>query len=194
MKFSDQQSPEDIALEQQLRAMQPAPLSKATLHRLEQSLESAVSNDESNSVEQHTILQPAAGKDGSWRPVLWSIAAMLMIGLWLISVYLPGQSAEQLAQARQHIPAGKEIVLNQHSPEIQTVSNNPPPEEATVERNMRLTNVHDEGIVMSIGNIPMKRLRYEFIDTYQWPTAEGSGRMRMEVPREDFVLVPVSTY
>ena len=133
MKFSDQQTPEDIALEQQLRAMQPAPLSKTTLHRLEQSLESAVFNDKSNSEEQDTILQLAAGKDGSWRPVLWSMAAMLMIGLWLISLYLPGQSAEQLAQARQHIPAGKEIVLNQHSPEIQTVSNNPSPAEATVE-------------------------------------------------------------
>jgi len=194
MKFSDQQSPEDIALEQQLRALQPAPLSKATLHRLEQSLESTVSNAESNSGELHSILQPAAGKDGSWRPVLWSMAAILMIGLWLISVYLPGQSPEQIAQARQHTPAGKETVLDQQSPEIQTVSNHTPPEEATVERNMRLTNVHDEGIVMSIGNIPMKRLRYEFIDTYQWPTAGGNGQMRMEVPREDFVLAPVSIY
>jgi len=194
MKFSDQQSPEDIALEQQLRALQPAPLSKVTLHRLEQSLESTVSNAESNSEVHHSILQPAAGKDGSWRPVLWSMAAILMIGLWLLSVYLPGRTPEQPKQVRQQVPERKAPGLNHHSPEIQTVSNHTPPEETSVERNMRLTNVHDEGIVMSIGNIPMKRLRYEFIETYQWPTAEGSGRMRMEVPREDFVLVPVSTY
>ena len=64
----------------------------------------------------------------------------------------------------------------------------------SVVRNLRLTNVRDDGIVMSIGTTPMKRLRYEFIDTYTWATAQGSGLMRMEVPREDFVLVPVSTY
>ena len=56
------------------------------------------------------------------------------------------------------------------------------------------TIFQDDGVVMSIGSVPIKRLRYEFIDTYVWETSPTGSRLSLEVPREDSVLVPVSTY
>ena len=207
MKFSNQKSPEDIALEKQLRAMQPAALSKVALDSLEQRLESTVSPDLPAAGDKHSDISPKADKSIQWRPVLWSVAAILMVGLWLASVYLPGQAPGIQTQTKHGASAEDKTIPIQHNPDREVDSSLPEKNleyaagvhgdlglGEAVTRNLRLTGVRDDGIVMSIGNTPMKRLRYEFIDTYHWTALNGGGQMRMEVPRADFVLVPVSTY
>ena len=194
MKFSDQNSPEEDALEKQLRAMQPESLSDAALDRLKQRIEETAANEFSIAVEDETSGLPGNALMPRWRPVAWAAAAILMIGLWLVSVYSPGQSGGQIPNYRIPPDNGGGVVKGESTPEFRVAVDETPQVDEPIARNLRLTDVRDEGIVMSIGNTPMKRLRYEFIDTYTWATAQGSGQMRMEVPREDFVLVPVSTY
>lgn len=194
MKFSDQKTPEEVALEKQLHAMQPTALSDATLESLEQRLQASPSNNTSGSEVAASNNRPSNAETITWRPIVWSIAAILMIGLWMMSVYLPQQPSQEPKQAHQQTIEGADPIPNEIQPKVMVASNETPALPESVVRNLRLTNVRDEGIVMSIGNTPMKRLHYEFIDTYTWVVAQGGGQMRMEVPRSDFVLVPVSTY
>lgn len=194
MKFSDQKSPEEDALENQLRALQPESLSDTALDSLNRRFEETAVNELPITAENVTQGQSGLTTMPRWRPVVWAVAAILMIGLWLVSVYLPDQSGGLSSKTPMPLANGGIQLQTDTPPEIQMATGETETVDKLMARSLRLTDVRDEGIVMSIGNIPMKRLRYEFIDTYTWATSQGSGQLRMEVPREDFVLVPVSTY
>lgn len=57
-----------------------------------------------------------------------------------------------------------------------------------------LYDLRDEGIVWNEANEPMRQFRYLFLDTVSLTNPADGSTLRMEVPREQVVRVPVETF
>ncbi len=52
----------------------------------------------------------------------------------------------------------------------------------------------DEGVVYpDEGTEPMRRVRYQYHDTYEWRHPEDGSLIRLSVPQEEFLYLPVET-
>ena len=60
------------------------------------------------------------------------------------------------------------------------------------ETEQRLVEAIDDGVVMVIDNEPVRRLRYQFIDSVTMIDQTDGSVFTMEVPREETLFVPVS--
>ena len=52
----------------------------------------------------------------------------------------------------------------------------------------------DEGIVFLDNGLTARRYRYEFIDRVVWRNPSDGAIVEMEIPREEYVLIPVQTF
>ena len=60
------------------------------------------------------------------------------------------------------------------------------------ESEQRLIEAIDDGIVMVVDNEPVRRLRYQFIDSVTMIDQSDGSVFTMEIPREETLFVPVS--
>lgn len=56
----------------------------------------------------------------------------------------------------------------------------------------RLMEAFDEGIVFTEGHDPVRKLRYQFIDTLTMVDENDGSVFTMEIPREEILFVPVT--
>ena len=61
-----------------------------------------------------------------------------------------------------------------------------------VEAEQRLVEAIDDGVVLVIDNEPVRRLRYQFIDSVTMVNQTDGSVFTMEVPREETLFVPVT--
>ncbi|MCP5515964.1 MAG: hypothetical protein H7A45_01750 [Verrucomicrobiales bacterium] len=52
----------------------------------------------------------------------------------------------------------------------------------------------DEGVVYGDGDTPYRRIRYQFLDTSEWQDEASRAVVRVIVPREDVLLLPMNVY
>ena len=56
----------------------------------------------------------------------------------------------------------------------------------------RLLKATDEGIIFSADNEPVRRLRYQFVDTVTLVNQVDGSVFKMEIPREEILFIPVT--
>lgn len=155
-------------LENELRGLVPARPSKA----LDQKLEQALSN------------RPQVGRKNSCRHIkllLWP-AGLAAAAACIVLVYiLPPR------EAAQPKPDGK--ASNPNASLVQSV----PPRYTEVESKHVLYNAQEEGIFFPDQGAPARRMRYRFLDSYTWKNPEDGSSIRVEVPREEIILVRLDT-
>jgi hypothetical protein len=94
--------------------------------------------------------------------------------------------------------------MGQNQPVEETVSEPPlvvgeTPEESPdafkpVLAENNLTGRVDEGIVFLKNGLTARRYRYEFIDRVVWKNPSDGAVVEMEIPRDEYVLIPVQTF
>ncbi len=57
-----------------------------------------------------------------------------------------------------------------------------------------LYRARDEGVVMLENGAPARRVRYEFLDTFELLAPGGGGRVNVTYPREEIRVVPIRTF
>lgn len=57
-----------------------------------------------------------------------------------------------------------------------------------------LCGAADEGVVYAANATPFRRIRYQFLDTSEWRDEETRAVVRVIVPREDVLLLPMNVY
>jgi hypothetical protein len=55
-----------------------------------------------------------------------------------------------------------------------------------------LYDMKDEGLVRLDGDIPARRLRYRYLDTYTWKSPRGNASLKWSVPRDEIRVLPAS--
>ncbi|MDA0346938.1 MAG: hypothetical protein O3C43_11700 [Verrucomicrobia bacterium] len=61
-----------------------------------------------------------------------------------------------------------------------------------LEAEQRLMKAFDDGIVFTDGHDPVRKLRYQFIDTLTMLDKNDGSVFTMEIPREEILFVPVT--
>jgi hypothetical protein len=61
-----------------------------------------------------------------------------------------------------------------------------------VEAEKRLLQATDEGIFLSADNEPLRRLRYQFVDTVTMVNQVDGSVFKMEIHREEILFIPVT--
>lgn len=61
-----------------------------------------------------------------------------------------------------------------------------------IEAEQRLIEAIDDGVVLVVDDEPVRRLRYQFIDTVTMVNETDGSVFTMEIPREETLFVPVS--
>jgi len=171
-------------IEDTLRQWRPSAPPKHVAGKIAQDLEGVLPKESGGSGSQ--------SNRGSVPFLLWAgpllAAACLVLGFMLLwrpgPLERPGNAGKSLSEA------GPENGL--------LVGGTPPdapanPDYKPVKAENVLKSVSADGIVMGRDNQPMRRFRYEFIDTITWKNAQDGSSIRMSYPREEIVLVPVRT-
>jgi len=57
-----------------------------------------------------------------------------------------------------------------------------------------LLSAQEEGIVYASATVPMRRIRYQFLDTAQWKGGDDHTVVEVIVPKEGTVLVPLNVH
>jgi hypothetical protein len=107
-------------------------------------------------------------------------AGLVALGVWLSS--RPPTDADVREAAGNNRPAAVPVAAN---------SNPFPPHPAMVKD--QLLEAHDDGIIATLHSMPLRRLRYELLDTFRWENAADGSTLELTVPREEIWIVPVST-
>ncbi len=158
-------------LEQALKALRPSALSAELESRVFAIFDEAVAAE-----PEKVIAFPEARPDNilSWfRPIAAAaaVAAVFLGGIWML---------------RDPEPASKptaELIPVPVDGDYQPVSAGPVFEKAT-----------DEGVVYpNARNEPMRRVRYQYHDTYEWRHPDDGSRIRLSVPHEETLYLPVET-
>ncbi|MCZ6673901.1 MAG: hypothetical protein O7C75_13295 [Verrucomicrobia bacterium] len=113
-----------------------------------------------------------------WPNIVWAAAASLAL-VAAIFFFGPGTEDESLS-----------INLTQYNSTetISTEFNGYEP----IEAEQHLIEALDEGIIFNSDNEPMRRLRYQFVDTVTLVHKTDGSVFRMEVPREEVLYVPLT--
>jgi len=163
-------------IEQELKKLRPAQPSHGFLARIEQA-----------------IADPEIGEDKIIRPnrfrrnwiALGVAAAALFLVLAQISMRHGEKQSERIAQ-NSPAPETRPVLSGA---EGSTSANRFIPAGAT----QVLYNTRDEGLHFTGGSEgPMRRLRYQTHQTWQWRNPATGASLRVSYPSEEIVLIPIS--
>ena len=175
-------------LENELKKLRPAQSSPVLFDRVEEAL------------TEHC--RPSAAGDGRrwWRPPRWTPYNWFSLGLGLAAAAVLILFAVISMQRRQD--QGEKIA--QHSPVPTTTSVLPEPRDRSggstssnrfipAGATQVVYNTRDEGLQFAQGSEqPLRRLRYEKHQTWQWRNPTTGASLRVSYPSEEVVLIPVS--
>ncbi len=172
-----QLTPEETALEQNLRSVRPAPLSK----QLQTSLEAILHNVEFPS--EPTIIPfpaPAAGNPHSGRK-WWAAAAVVALTGALTALMIPGganREAPKVAGVPTPPTAGYPSTPTSDSPQFIPAGFN---------RDLR--EAKDEGVVWRSGQKAHRVIRVVYMDRVTLMSPDGRS-YEVEQPRVEYILTP----
>lgn len=61
-----------------------------------------------------------------------------------------------------------------------------------VSAEQHLLEAFDEGVVLTVNDQPVRKLRYEFVDTVTMVNTNDGSLYTMEIPREEILLLPLT--
>lgn len=169
-------------LERELRALRPADPSPILYERVEQALaNSRASGDEQRSAVRRwgslQVFHP-------WLSWGFGLAAAAVLVLLAAISMERAHKGEEFAQTSR--PAETQQFAAR--PEGSRASNEFIPASAT-----RLVyNTRDEGLQFPRSGEPLRRVRYQTRETWQWRNPNTGASLRVSYPSEEVVLIPVS--
>ena len=157
-------------IEQELKKLRPAQPSHGFLARVEQ----AIADPE---IGEDKIIRPNRFRR-SWIALGVGVAAAaLFLVLAQISTRHGEKQSERIAQ-------------NSPAPETRSTSAN---RFIATDATQVLYNTRDEGLHFTGGSEgPMRRLRYQTHQTWQWRNPATGASLRVSYPSEEIVLIPIS--
>ena len=165
---------EKKTFEEQLRQFTPSTVDPAVASRISRGLESSFRSERRRNIT--SVL--------TWGSVAVAASILISFGFLLFNGYLtigtsePGQPAiEPLVVESDPLP------VNESADTFTAV---------LAENNLQ--NRVDEGIVFLRNGLTARRYRYEFLDRVVWKNPSNGAVVEMEIPRDEFILVPVQTY
>lgn len=178
-------------IERELQKLTPSAAPEELIQRLESSLDRAVpvtalkNHDRSRSLSEvgfwlrgisRVVTQSRA------LPVLGTVTAMIVFGIWYFNRPTPG-NGERVSVGGTNPVSGKQGMglVKEDTFRPFEVENH-------------LVDAADDGIIAMIGDVPFRRVRYQLIDSYTWKNDADGASIRMAVPREEILIIPVSTY
>ena len=177
--------------ERELQKLTPSPASEELIQRLENSLDRAAPTDAPGNESNLS----SVSKVGFWA---WSISrltesfrlvavagtatVMVVIGAWYFNGRTQDDGGEKAAGSAIPSPVKQGLGLKKED----TFQ--------PFEVENRLVDAADDGIVGTIGDVPFRRVRYQLIDSYTWKNDADGASITMAVPREEILIIPVSTY
>ena len=110
-----------------------------------------------------------------WKPLSLGLAASLALAMVFLfsnhSRIAPNRSDSHLSET--HKPADLSAYL-------------------PIQAEQRLIKAVDEGVVRNDANEPVRKFRYQFVDSVTLKNQENGSVFTMEVPRDEIILVPLS--
>jgi len=180
---------DDPELEAELRRLQPRRPSQMLGARVEQAV-------------------AAERRAGRWRSGWFALAAVAALTAVLVPL-MPGPSAPQpkgLADPRADGSPDPKVATT-HSNDVQRGADEPShPGETISTRDTDFAGytrlgeanylyaAEDDGILFASSTTPLRRIRYQYLDTTDWRDEQAQAVVRVVVPREDVVLVPLHVY
>lgn len=147
-------------------------------------------------VEQAVATERAARRKRRWLMPLAAAAAVTAILVPLLTK--PSEQAGELAGQRAVGTPGEPAATNRSG--VPTPAETAPDQGAALEGFTRLAEANylyaaeDDGILFASTTMPLRRIRYQYLDTTDWRDEQAQAVVRVVVPREDVVLVPLNVY
>ncbi|MCP5521332.1 MAG: hypothetical protein H7A46_07270 [Verrucomicrobiales bacterium] len=180
---------DDPELEAELRRLQPRRPSQMLAARVEQAV-------------------AAERRARRWRSGWLVLAAAAVLTAVLVPL-TPGPSAPHPAELVDPRADGSPDpkVATAHSDGVRQGADEPShPGETTLTRDTAFAGytrlgeanylyaAEDDGILFASSTTPLRRIRYQYLDTTDWRDEQAQAVVRVVVPREDVVLVPLHVY
>jgi hypothetical protein len=165
-------------IEKELRKLRPARPSPVLFERIEEAM-----------IDCRAVASPAVKPERppyNWLSLGFGLAAAAVLVLFAaVKMERQQESGKEIAQTSRE-PEG-EPLLNQA--QKSTATDKFVPAGAT-----RLVyNTRDEGLQFARGSSqPLRRLRYQTHETWQWRNPTTGASLRVSYPSEEVVLIPVS--
>ena len=153
----------DEDLEKELAALKPAEPTPTLAVSIEEQL------DEEKPAQQNTLIR------------FWPVLALAAAACLAIILVRPASESDNVDTPE----------LVQQSP-ILPETDDPFSNYEAVEAEQRLIEAIDDGVVMVVDNEPVRRLRYQFIDSVTMVNQSDGSVFTMEIPREETLFVPVT--
>ena len=130
---------------------------------------------------EKALAEPDSTRSGEalkmWPITIWAIAACLALVLSILFLVPDSNAPRGIDTLAQKLPD-------------QTLPENGLYE--PIEAEQILTNATDEGVFVNSDNEPMRRLRYQFIDSITMVNKSDGSVFTMELPREEVLMVPLT--
>ncbi len=163
-------------IEQELRKLNPAPPSAALQARLERELEP--NSRQINGQKRLGAL-----------PLHW-VAPLAVAAVLTLAAYLNFSQSPPAA-----VPAPPTFALNNGKPTATAVVvDNEASRFVPVTARQMLIGAQEEGIYFDEEDMPTRRMRYQFVDSYLWENPADGSSLQVNMPREEVLLVRLNTY
>jgi len=180
------------AIEENLRRLKPKKAPDALIDRLARDADRAFA-DVRDAKRVGTGSQPspqtASANQSLWShivtlfsPIRAFSVALVVFGVWILAGSIQLRKPVGTGEATESSTEGVPAV--------------PPPGRQFLPFKVenRLVNAEDDGIIGTFANVPFRRVRYQLIDSYTWENLTDGSSIRMAVPREEILILPVSIY
>jgi hypothetical protein len=168
----------EFEFENELKSLAPAPASASLGERIERDLRAG--RQGSRAVLRAGVIAPIRPRNFFTRifpAVAWistgAVAALLAAAAFRPSqvILTPAQTHTEVVSAAPESPSG---ALGE------------------IETSRELVNATEEDLLVDSNQEPSRRMRFTFIERHTWTDPQFGGSVRMEIPREDVLLVPVA--
>jgi len=169
-------------IENELKKLRPARASRELLVRIEQVLAGPEISDQK-------IVRPNRFRDVTRVAIGFGLAAAaLLILLAQISIRQPPDTSKQRERIAQNSPAPET------RPALRGAEGSISPSEFVPAGATQVVyNTRDEGLQFPGGSAqPLRRLRYQTHQTWQWRNPATGASLRVSYPGEEIVLIPIS--
>jgi len=135
------------------------------------------------------VLKSKIGEELEGQPVVHS---KKIIRLWpILAIAAAACLALVLVISRSNPETVEPINVAQNAAPV-TEPTDPFADYEAVDSEQRLVEAIDDGVVMVVNNEPVRRLRYQFIDSVTMVDHTDGSVFTMEIPREETLFVPVT--
>jgi hypothetical protein len=123
-----------------------------------------------------------------------AVAAVLLLLVRINSVQIPNEGNKIASNAISAVPAAPKVVESEPRASAASGTKGAFSDRFIPARATQVVyNTRDEGLHFADGSLrPVRRLRYQTRETYQWRNPSTGASLRVSYPSEEVVLIPVS--